>query len=449
MQMESKAKIISYNLHSENICASAAKISTTKGNAYEIFEKSTDSAKNRKLIEKVLESGHKSIIEHATFTIALWNVSAFVEQFFIECRLASFTVKSRRYVDFSGLGYYVPPELEGGSREQYCQYMDLLFAGYESLLKRGVPKEDARFLLPYSFNSNFYCTINARELVHAIRAIKHGRGRGIPELESLANQIISQIGELFPSLLFELDGLCAPQGFEGANGERQVQDALTFIDGPGAGAVAMLQAPARPREMLEAAYRISHPACAQLPDFKALLQSSRPRELEHLAYTFAISDITLSGITHIVRHRMQSIIIPPLQSIRPERFIVPETVKLDSELHEQYISIIKKANQMQREAYADSVLRKYHYYYALSGNVADIITTMNARELIHFIQLRSCNRAQWEIRNISIRMLRQLRDSFPELFNYYGPACYMDGRCSEGRLTCGKQDEAAAKFGQK
>ena len=50
MRTNSSAKIISYNLYNENICASAAKISTTKGNAYEIFEKSDSIEKNRELI---------------------------------------------------------------------------------------------------------------------------------------------------------------------------------------------------------------------------------------------------------------------------------------------------------------------------------------------------------------------------------------------------------------
>lgn len=448
MEMGSIAKIISYNLYSETVCASAAKISTTKGNAYEIFEKSSDDAKNRELIKKVLSSGHKSIIEHATFTIALWNVSAFVEQFFIECRLASFTVKSRRYVDFSGLGYYIPPDLDGDSRTRYCQYMDALFSAYEALLNGGVPKEDARFLLPYSFNSNFYCTINARELIHLIHAIKYGRGRGIPELENLADQIVSQLEAQFPSLLFELDrahDIPASAGIDSVSG---APDALSFIDEPDAGAVNLLQAPARPRELLEAAYRIGHPASAQPLELEALLHSRRPRELEQLPYTFAISDITLSGITHIVRHRMQSIIIPPLQTISHEKLIVPATVKGSPALQEQYIGTLKRAADLRKQTCADPALSRYHYYFALSGNVTDIITTMNARELMSFIRLRSCNRAQWEIRNISIRMLKQLRDSFPELFDHLGPACYTDSLCPEGRLSCGKRNEVIAKFGQ-
>ena len=48
--------------------------------------------------------GHKS----AAFNLAFQNVSAYAEQFMLEFRLASFTVKSRRYVDFSNMGFVVP-----------------------------------------------------------------------------------------------------------------------------------------------------------------------------------------------------------------------------------------------------------------------------------------------------------------------------------------------------
>ena len=448
MEKGSIAKIISYNLYSEQVCASAAKISTTKGNAYEIFTGSADPEKNRSLIEKVLSSGHKSIIEHAVFTIALWNVSAFVEQFFIECRLASFTVKSRRYVDFSSLGYYIPPELEGDSLNRYRQYMDSLFAGYQSMLEGGIPKEDARFLLPYSFNSNFYCTINARELIHVLQSIKYGRGRGISELESLADQIISQVRELFPSLLFDLDlpdvPVSQPEGSAGCRAPRGV----SFVEGCAAGAVELIHAPAHPGKILEAAYRVSHPGAQQMPDYRVLLQSSRPRELEQLSYSFAVSDITLSGITHLVRHRMQSILIPPLQDVHPEKMIVPATVQGNSALYGQYRDVLMKAAELRSQAFEDPALRKYHFYYLLSGNLTNIVTTMNGRELMLFIRLRACSRAQWEIREITIQMLRQLRDSFPEIFRYLGPTCYMSGRCPEGRLSCGKKEEVVRRFRQ-
>ena len=91
-------------------------------------------------------------------------------------------------------------------------------------------------------------------------------------------------------------------------------------------------------------------------------------------------------------------------------------------------------------------LNKYLYYFALSGNVMDIMSTMNARELLLFIKLRACNRAQWEVREIAVRMLEYLRNNFPELFRLYGPSCYVSGRCPEGQMTCGKLKKVFEQF---
>ena len=63
---------------------------------------------------------------------------------------------------------------------------------------------------------------------------------------------------------------------------------------------------------------------------------------------------------------------------------------------------------------------------------------MNARELLHFLRLRTCTRAQWEIRDASNDMLRLLRGDFPALFACYGPSCAVLTYCPEGRLSCGR-----------
>lgn len=439
--MSLQAKIISFHENSEEICASAARISTTKGSASDIFEHARNHPGNRDLIQKVLKSGHKSFIEHAVFTIAFCNVSAFVEQFLIECRLASFTIKSRRYVDFSDLGYYIPAELTAENRALYCKYMDAMFDAYQTLIRNEVPKEDARFLLPYSFHSHFYCTVNARELAHLIRAMKYGRGCRIPELQTLAGQLSGQLEALFPSLLSEME---QPAGgaAQPALRESGTEQPVSFLESREIGAVKLVDAPSNPLGKLELAHRIKNEA--EPFDIGRLLQSDRPRELEQLSYTFLISDITLSGITHIVRHRMQSILIPSIETVNHNRYIIPPSVH-GSRL-EDYKRVLHAANAMVKEIRGNPQLRAYHYYYALSGNVMDMMTTVNARELRLFLELRACNRAQWEIRDISIAMLRQLREHEPALFRHFGPSCYTRGRCPEGRLNCGKMNQVVAAF---
>lgn len=439
MKLQPCAKIISYNSNCNEVCASAARISTTQGNANEIFEKAKGNPKNRDLIAKVLQSGHKSLIEHAVFTIAFWNVSAFVEQYLIECRLASFTVKSRRYVDFSKSGYYTPPELCETALTQYQHYMDLLFSAYGLLLDEGVPKEDARFVLPYSFHSSFYCTINARELAHLISSIRYGRGRNVPELCNLAEQLVLQVKDIFPCLLPDLDSpLPVGQSNPTLPNEIKIEDMPYFIDNQNVGAVMLVGAPTAPLDILRTAYQISSPDSAKPFSTEWLVTSVRPRELEQLTYSFSITDITLSGITHIVRHRMQSIIIPPIQSVNHSRYIAPSSIKEQPKVWEIYKSILSEAHEILQEIAHKPLLEKYGYYFAVSGNLMNIMTTMNARELEHFIQLRTCNRAQWEIQGVAISMLRQLREHCPELYGYFGPSCYLLGQCPEGKLTCGK-----------
>ena len=46
-----------------------------------------------------------------------------------------------------------------------------------------------------------------------------------------------------------------------------------------------------------------------------------------------------------------------------------------------------------------------------------MMLTMNARELLHFLSLRCCNRAQWEIRALAWEMLRLAHTAAPALFS--------------------------------
>lgn len=438
-----KAEIISFNTDNDAVCAASARISTTEGNSAEIFQKSQNNEKNSALIKKVLASGHRSVIEHAVFTVSLTNVSVYVEQFFIESRLASFTVKSRRYVDFSNTGYFVPQNLSSESAAVYREYMDEAFSAYAKLLELDIPKEDARFLLPYSFFSNFYCTMNARELIGVINSIRNGRGRHSEELQNIAEQLIEQLREIFPCIAEEFS--------ERENGEfideTAVQEQMTLLGESETGKVELVNAPKEPARLLEIALKATGES-AKTP--RELLGERRPRALEQLNYSFLIKDVTLAGITHIVRHRVQSVIVPPIETAVPQRkFVLPKTVEQNQEARGIYEKTLEKCDKLLDRALENNELRRYIRYFALSGNLLDVMTTVNARELLLFIRLRACSRAQWEVRGIAERMLGLLRGDFPELFGLYGPSCFVLGSCPEGRMCCGKQKEMLEKFGSK
>lgn len=433
------AKILFDNDIARNVVASAARISTTQGTALSVYARAGNGEKDLKLIKKVLSSGHKSVMEHQTFTIAFDDVSVLAEQFMIEHRLASYTVKSRRYVDHSGAGYVLPEGLDENARRVYCEGMDRLFSLYSRLCDAGVPKEDARFVLPYSFRSNFYMTLNARELIRLISEMLYGRGSALPELRALGAQLREQLERLYPGIL---DGEkrdnaeCAqavsggPAGFAG---ERRIQAQLTAMHEPVA---ALEQAMA-----FSGRFPAADGEYVTERNMLKLVRDDRPRELEFISARFLVKNVSLASLTHFTRHRMLSLMTPgAARALENGGYVVPESVRGDAALLAEYEAAFAGQAELANRLAAMGMRPEEMGYLALAGHVVDIMLEMNGRELLHFLKLRTCNRAQWEIRSAARQMLDQLRAECDDIFWVYGPSCLVEGRCPEGRLSCGKPE---------
>lgn len=444
----SKAIIIGLTDTGEKIPAASGRISTQPGTALEILELSKDAQKNANLISKVTRSGHNSTVEHTVFNLAFQNVSVLVEQFIIEFRLASFTVKSRRYVDFAKLGYYVPHFASKSVHDKYMAHMDYLYKEYEAFIDAGIPKEDARFLLPYSLYSNFYCTLNAREMINMLYAMIYGRGSQFAEIRTLGESLLEQAKRLTPGIFTDFE-----------NRRPTVQDVPVFNYKPD---LDLIKEEA-PVELLsytpEASKVIARAAliescnlptaqiekitadkneCASI--IKTVINSKRQRPLEAATFTFRINNVSLSCLTHFARHRIQSIGIPSLTLTDRRRHILPETIAQKPGYKERYCEAFTKTADLYDELKKSGISEELLAYMQLSGNTVDIVTTINGRELLLFMKLRSCNRAQWEIRDFAIDMLKKLRDADKTVFDFYGPSCYVS-KCPEGALTCGKAAE--------
>lgn len=434
---KSTAIMIHKNPDALNIAASAARMSTQQGTALQIFEKSGDREKDLKLIGKVLSSGHKSVIEHQTFSVAFNDVSVMVEQFVIEFRLASYTVKSRRYVDFSDAGFVIPESLNGDMRDLYCARMQELFDCYGRLLELGVPKEDARFVLPYCLRSNFFMTLDARELIHMICSMLYGRGTRFEEIRMLGEQLKAQFDEIYPGVIESEKKHYAIQRTE------KIPTAI-FEGELREGSASLIDGPTDPVKVLDTAMGFSGRFDDEDGKFltkanmELLLHDSRPRELETLNYTFRISDISLACLTHFTRHRMQSMQIPGvLRALADGNYMMPESVSSIPEAKEIYVRAFCEQAAAANKILSMGVSMETLAYFAMSGHVMDVLLTMNARELLLFAKLRTCSRAQWEIRGVGRKMLLCLNAHAPMIFSGYGPSCAITHRCPEGKMTCG------------
>lgn len=443
------ATIIASSTAGDAAVAAAARISTTQGSALEVYGRSCEKKNNSSLIEKVVGSGHTSTLEHQFFTVAFDNVSVCTEEFVIEFRLGSYTVKSRRYVDFSQAGFYIPPMPEA-LLPDYQAHMQSLFDAYAKLLELDIPKEDARYLLPYCFRSNFYCTMNARELLYMVTVMCKGRGSAYPELKTLGESLKTQLREFFPNLPDLTESRFAPDA-----------DAARYAphsDLPDAPAPQVRQA----KTVLHAlspdcARRMQHPdaaavwsANAIVPTWDAVLGGERPRWLELIHAQFEIRNLSLAAITHLVRHRIQTVLVPQVtQAVLRGTYVLPESVAQNETACKIYRNAFAENTEALKRMREAGLPAEAVQYFALAGNQLDVICDMNGRELLHFMKLRTCTRAQWEIRACAVDLLQMLRAESPEVFARFGPSCYVTGKCPEGRLSCGKITEMQQFFAPK
>ena len=455
MDCKSGVYVLGYSNCGEKMCAAGGRISTQPGNALGIWDKSQDDEKNANLIDKVTRSGHNSTVEHIMFNLAFNDVSVIVEQFMIEFRLASFTVKSRRYVDFYDAGFYVPSFKNEENKEKYISHITSLFETYKTMTDAGIPKEDARFVLPYCFFSNFFCSLGGRELLHVLHAMLHGRGSKIPEIYALGRQLFEQVEKIAPGVL---------TGFEERKPKKSDTLDLSFIPADKSGSpkelveyisgskdaaktvatAAMLESNIHSTDTIKAAVENSD---TRNKIIEAVVNCSRPRALESVQFTFALNRVSLSTLTHFARHRIHSIQIPSLETVDRNDWVMPESISADKEILSAYNACFENSIKLYNEL-SNAGETEALPYLILSGNTLSIVSTMNGRELMLFMKLRSCTRAQWEIQIYANKMLNILREEEPELFRYYGPSCYVDGYCPEGRLTCGRATEMKEKYGK-
>jgi thymidylate synthase (FAD) len=122
-------------------------------------------------ITKRVYEGHDSILEHGSATILIEGISRACLSQLSRHRLTSLSVQSQRYIEGTKFPTVTPPSIESNP-EALTIYQETLAAtraAYERLRHLGIPKEDARYILPNATATNLVITANFREWRHIIR----------------------------------------------------------------------------------------------------------------------------------------------------------------------------------------------------------------------------------------------------------------------------------------
>lgn len=193
--------------------------------------------------------------------------------------------------------------------------------------------------------------------------------------------------------------------------------------------------------------------------------------IEHASFTFGIEDVSRTFLAQITRHRLASYSVQSQRYVKEQNFafVTPPEIKKE----EKALDIFNEAMEKSHEYYlqiTDILFKKHYEEFIKNGkdeksakrdaekkaiedarfvlpNACEtkMVVTMNARSLLHFFELRCCNRAQWEIREVATQMLSLVHNVAPSIFKNAGPAC-LRGVCPEGKMCCGKTQQVREFF---
>jgi len=220
--------LLRYTPEPQEIVAMGAKLCYSPADVEEL-KKGIEARNQEPFLERLMEFSHLSPIEHASFTFGIEGVSRSLLAQITRHRIASFSVKSQRYVSEASaakeedvFGYIIPPRIEALGAEavqEFAGQMKQIQKWYDSWVEKlrnsgGRANEDARFVLPNAAETKMLVTMNARELLHFFSLRCCNRAQW--EIRALATEMLRLAKQAAPAIFKEagpgcLHGPC-PEG---------------------------------------------------------------------------------------------------------------------------------------------------------------------------------------------------------------------------------------------
>jgi thymidylate synthase (FAD) len=162
--------------------------------------------------------------------------------------------------------------------------------------------------------------------------------------------------------------------------------------------------------------------------------------MEHVSFTFAMEGVSRVLTHQLVRHRIASYSQQSQRYVAEHDFeyIMPPNIAAKPEAAAKFKALMMQIRTTYNDMVELGVSKEDARYVLANATETKIVATFNARSLMHFFNLRCCNRAQWEIREMAYQMLKEVQSVAPLLFKNAGASCVDTGHCPEGNMTCGK-----------
>ena len=411
----------------------------------------------------VVGYGHSSVAEHGCVHLALENVSIIASKLIEDCRLASYTEKSTRYVAFDASKMYYPPSMEGNSvyRDTIAALLDAYTGWTEDIvakIKSHVPKTEKqtergydtacrasafdllRYLLPSATYTNIGLTLNARSLEGMITKLL---SQPMPEGRAIGEAIKQEAQHIVPTLLKyadhnayrddtlatidEVAKRAAPRPVRGRH-----EGAVVF----GGGAAVMVDFDPDADNKLVAAILYGHSqqsAAELMSTVQAMDQAAKEkivdeylsrrgkhdapgRALERISCTVEMT-MDYGAYRDIQRHRMAS---QSTQGPLPYfGFAIPPEIERFGYAG-PYMALMEKCRHAYESLVQAGFPREAPYVLPLATRMR-VLFTWNLREVVHFVELRSSRQGHPSYRHVAQEVYRAVEGAFPLVARYMRP----------------------------
>lgn len=158
-----------------------------------------------KFIKALIRRGHHSVIEHSSASFEIGGISRSCSHQIVRHRLASYSQESMRYVSMDAQEVVMPPDTIGkdaAALKIFERAVDRVQWAYRNLRDLGIPKQDARFILPIGTMTRLVMTQNLRSWRHfcELRCSKHAQW----EIRAVANAVLLLLHSEAPTVFADL-----------------------------------------------------------------------------------------------------------------------------------------------------------------------------------------------------------------------------------------------------
>ncbi len=182
-----------------------------------------------------------------------------------------------------------------------------------------------------------------------------------------------------------------------------------------------------------------------------IMASGHTSTLEHASFTFVIEGISRTAEIHLVRHRIASYSIQSGRYVKrgKTKYTIPPEIIKNKIVLKKYKNYLKKCQEFYNELLELGFKAEDARMVQPQSVQIKAVVTMNARALRHFFELRCCQRAQWEIREMANKMLLEVKKVAPIIFEKAGASCLSQKICWEGDLSCGLYKSLRGRLGKR